>query len=55
RELTEYHEVALAPAEAGVWNPVFDITPAGLVTALVTEKGVVHAPCQEKILALLQD
>ena len=53
-ELTEYHEVALAPAEAGVWNPVFDITPAGLVTALVTEKGVVHAPCEEKILALLQ-
>ncbi|MYB89721.1 MAG: S-methyl-5-thioribose-1-phosphate isomerase [Proteobacteria bacterium] len=54
RELTEYHEVTLAPAKAEVWNPVFDITPAGLVTALVTEKGVVHAPCEEKILALLQ-
>ena len=55
RELTEYREVALAPAEAGAWNPVFDVTPAGLVTALVTEKGVVHAPCEEKILALLHD
>ncbi len=55
QELTQYHEVALAPAEAGVWNPVFDITPAGLVTALVTEKGVVHAPCEEKIMALMKD
>lgn len=54
QELTQYHEVTFAPAEAEVWNPVFDITPAGLVTALVTEKGVVHAPDEEKILALVQ-
>jgi len=25
-------------------NPAFDVTPAGLVTALVTERGVVHRP-----------
>ena len=26
------------------WNPVFDVTPAGLVDAIVTEHGVVMAP-----------
>ena len=28
----------------GAWNPVFDVTPHTLVDALVTERGVVHAP-----------
>ncbi len=26
------------------WNPVFDVTPAGLIDAIVTEKGVVERP-----------
>lgn len=26
------------------WNPVFDVTPHGLIDAIVTERGVVHAP-----------
>jgi len=28
----------------GAFNPVFDVTPAGLIDALVTEKGVILAP-----------
>ncbi|MEJ2619143.1 MAG: S-methyl-5-thioribose-1-phosphate isomerase [Candidatus Thiodiazotropha sp.] len=36
-----------------VWNPVFDVTPAGLVDAIVTEKGVVHAPNREKMQNLM--
>ncbi len=31
------------------WNPVFDVTPAGLVSALVSEKGTVFYPDKEKI------
>jgi methylthioribose-1-phosphate isomerase len=27
-----------------VWNPAFDVTPAELVTALVTDAGVLRAP-----------
>ena len=34
-------------------NPVFDITPASCVDALVTEKGIVQAPDSKKIFALL--
>ena len=26
------------------WNPVFDVTPAELITAIVTERGVVMNP-----------
>jgi methylthioribose-1-phosphate isomerase len=29
-----------APAEADVFNPAFDVTPARLVTAIITERGV---------------
>ncbi len=41
-----------APAGAKIRNPAFDVTPADLVTALITEKGVVTAPDQQKIAAL---
>ncbi len=37
------------------WNPVFDVTPAGLVDALVTEKGVIEHPNRERIASLLAD
>ncbi len=37
-----------------VWNPVFDVTPAHLVTALVTEKGVILQPDKEKIADLFE-
>jgi methylthioribose-1-phosphate isomerase len=30
-----------APAGVGVWNPAFDVTPAELITAIVTDRGVV--------------
>ncbi|MEN8167151.1 MAG: S-methyl-5-thioribose-1-phosphate isomerase [Pseudomonadota bacterium] len=38
---------------AGVWNPVFDVTPAGLVDAIVTERGVVLSPNREKMENLM--
>jgi methylthioribose-1-phosphate isomerase len=34
------------------FNPVFDVTPAALIDALVTEKGVVLAPDREKMRAM---
>ena len=41
-----------APADAAVRNPAFDVTPAELVTALITEKGVIKAPNTAKVAAL---
>lgn len=34
---------------AGAWNPVFDVTPAGLVDAIVTEHGVIERPDRDKV------
>jgi methylthioribose-1-phosphate isomerase len=34
-------------------NPVFDITPAELVSALITEKGIVRSPDRTMLQALL--
>jgi methylthioribose-1-phosphate isomerase len=42
----------LDPApEAAVWNPAFDVTPAELVTALVTDRGVIRPPLAAGIAA----
>lgn len=34
------------------YNPVFDVTPAGLIDAIVTERGVVHAPLDAGLRAM---
>lgn len=41
-EVTSYAGVALAPAGTTAFNPAFDVTPPHLVTALVTDAGVVR-------------
>jgi methylthioribose-1-phosphate isomerase len=33
-----------------VYNPAFDVTPAELIHALITERGVIRNPSREKIL-----
>jgi methylthioribose-1-phosphate isomerase len=45
----------IAADGAGVWNPVFDITPAELVHAIVTEKGVVLSPNEKKIEKMMMN
>jgi methylthioribose-1-phosphate isomerase len=41
-----------APAGAKAGNPAFDVTPAGLITAFITEAGVVEKPDRDKLAAL---
>ena len=43
----------LTDADTPCRNPAFDITPAELVTALVTERGIASPPTRESIAALL--
>lgn len=45
------HRIAAPGAEA--WNPAFDVTPAELVDAIVTEKGVVERPTAEKMSRMM--
>jgi methylthioribose-1-phosphate isomerase len=45
--------VAAEGAEA--WNPVVDVTPAALVDAIVTERGVVLSPNEKNMAKLMAD
>jgi len=46
-EVLEFQGVRIAPEGAGAENPAFDVTPARLVTAIVTERGVNRGPAYE--------
>jgi methylthioribose-1-phosphate isomerase len=37
---------------AQAWNPVFDVTPAALIDAIVTERGVIEQPTLESMRAV---
>jgi methylthioribose-1-phosphate isomerase len=52
-EVLGYRENRWAPEGVTAANPVFDVTPAELVTALVTEKGITRQPDRAKIAALM--
>ncbi len=41
-EVTGFGDVRFAPADATALNPAFDVTPASLITAIVTDRRVVH-------------
>ncbi len=51
-EVLEIAGHAIAPDGAKARYPAFDITPAALVTAIITDRGVVHPPYGEGLLAL---
>jgi len=52
-EVLGFGGVTVAPPGTAVRNPAFDVTPAGLVTALVTERGVAAPPTAASIAELL--
>lgn len=51
-EVLGHGAVRWAAAGVSVRNPAFDVTPAELVTALITEKGIVRQPDRAKLAAL---
>lgn len=53
-ELLGYGGQSTAAPGINAWNPVFDVTPAGLVDALVTEKGVLKQPDTVSLARLMQ-
>ena len=43
-EVLQFGGIRTAPTGVAAFNPAFDVTPAGLVTAIITEAGVLTAP-----------
>jgi len=52
-ELTEFKGQLVAPKGMAAFNPVFDVTPAALIDAIVCERGVINQPDVTKVHALL--
>jgi methylthioribose-1-phosphate isomerase len=48
-EVRRFKDVSVAPEDAPVWNPAFDVTPNELIAAIVTERGVLRAPLNDSI------
>jgi methylthioribose-1-phosphate isomerase len=53
REITHGFGKAIAPDGVRVYNPAFDVTPAELIAAIVTEKGVVRPVNEASIRAMI--
>ena len=53
KEVAEPFGRRIAPEHIKVYNPAFDVTPHQYITALITERGVIHKPTNEKISRLL--
>ncbi len=53
-EVGGYAGVRWAPEGTGAYNPAFDVTPADLISAIITEAGVVRAPYQQSLRDLLK-
>jgi methylthioribose-1-phosphate isomerase len=51
-EVMGFRSEQWAPEGVTVLNPAFDVTPASLVTALITERGIVRAPTRDKLRVL---
>lgn len=50
-EMTHWRSEPTAPEDIAVWNPAFDVTPGKLITAIITEVGVLQPPYEESIRA----
>jgi methylthioribose-1-phosphate isomerase len=52
-EITHGFGRATAPEGVGVYNPAFDVTPARLITAIITERGIIEPVTAESIRRVL--
>jgi methylthioribose-1-phosphate isomerase len=49
KEVSHIFGRAMAPKGVKIFNPAFDVTPQDLISAIITEKGVIRPPYQQNI------
>lgn len=52
-EVTHFNGHPVAPAGVKAWNPAFDVTPNRLITAIITERGVINQPYLKNLQELM--
>lgn len=53
-EVTHIEGVRITPEGVKVYNPAFDVTPAELVTAIITERGIAYPPYEKSLPSLFK-
>lgn len=53
REVTEVNGHRIVPEGVKAINPAFDVTPPSLVTAIITEKGIIHPPFRDNLRKII--
>ena len=53
-EVSEMRGIRIAPVGVAVRHPAFDVTPAKLITAIITERGVLRPPYDSSIAAAVR-
>jgi methylthioribose-1-phosphate isomerase len=48
-EVTHFRGVRITPKEVRAFNPAFDITPHDLIKGIITEKGIIRKPFENKL------
>src|SRR6266566_3895195 len=54
-EVTSVRGIAIAPAGIRAANPAFDVTPHAYITAIITERGIIHSPYEEGLRRVIMD
>lgn len=52
-EVTSIGTYRIAPATSSARHPAFDVTPAELITGIITEKGIIHHPTTRSVQATI--
>jgi methylthioribose-1-phosphate isomerase len=52
-ELATLHGVSLTRNQEAIYNPAFDFVPFSLITAIITDRGVVYPPFARNLAALM--
>jgi methylthioribose-1-phosphate isomerase len=53
-EVTKFAGTQTAPAGVDAYNPAFDVTNAGDIAAIITERGIIEYPGTNNILKCLR-
>ena len=51
---TTWYQKPMAPSGVKTYNPAFDVTDADLITAIITEKGILYPPYNNGIRKLFE-
>lgn len=54
-EITHINGVQVTPDGAGVYNPAFDVTPARLITGIITEYGIAEPPYEVSLARIFAE